>query len=65
MAKHCADIVLSVSFNFYLDPALLDDLQLRLERAEEEFWAANLDERIQELKDARISQVRFWDRWRG
>jgi hypothetical protein len=48
-----------VSFHFDLDPAVLNDLQLRLERAEKEFQVANLDTRIQELKDARISQVRF------
>jgi hypothetical protein len=44
-----------------VDPTSLDELQLRLERAEEEFQSANLDGRIQELKDARISQVRCWN----
>jgi len=43
----------------YIDPASLDELQLRLERAEEEFQSANLDGRIQELKDARISQAQW------
>lgn len=50
-------------FCYDLDPALLDDLQLRLDRAEEEFRVANLDGRIQELKDARISQVRHLNWW--
>jgi len=44
-----------------LDPGSLDELQLRLETAEEEFQSANLDGRIQELRDARISQVRCWN----
>jgi hypothetical protein len=48
-----------------LDPAVLDDLQLRLDRAEEEFRVANLDGRIQELKDARISQVRHSNFWQN
>ncbi|GFG33810.1 hypothetical protein Cfor_03510 [Coptotermes formosanus] len=43
----------------YIDPTSLDELQLRLERAEEEFQFANLDGRIQELKDARISQAQW------
>lgn len=43
----------------YIDPTSLDELQLRLERAEEEFQSANLDGRIQELKDARISQAQW------
>jgi hypothetical protein len=60
MARQLTGTLLRISFCYGLrvDPALLDDLQLRLDRAEEEFRVANLDGRIQELKDARISQVR-------
>ncbi|XP_069688400.1 laminin subunit gamma-1 [Periplaneta americana] len=41
----------------HIDPALLDDLELRLQRAEDDLKTANLDGRIAELKEARISQA--------
>ncbi|KAJ9596346.1 hypothetical protein L9F63_012621, partial [Diploptera punctata] len=53
------DIIEELNQVPHMDPAILDELELRLKEAEADFQGANLDSRIQELKDARIVQQQW------
>ncbi|PSN35327.1 Laminin subunit gamma-1, partial [Blattella germanica] len=53
------DIIEELNQVPHMDPTLLDELELRLQQAEDDFRSANLDGRIQELIDARIVQQQW------
>ena len=58
-AEKCPKVVVLISIYPYLEPGLLEELERRVVDAESKFRAAELDQKLKRLEEAKQRQVNF------